>query len=121
MFHDIVPIVMFLSIAAMVIGVTRIVSDGKTRRLIVQSGVSPELAAAIAAGAQRDPGLFGALRWGLLVGAVGVALIIIQFIPFRPEDPISVGIVLVGAAAGLLAYYAAAQRVARQTVQHRYG
>lgn len=113
MFNDIVPIVMFLSIAAIIIGVTRIISDGKTRRLIVQSGASPEVAAAIA-GAQRDPGLFGALRWGLLVGALGISLIIIQFIPFRPEDPISVGILLVGAAAGLLAYYAAAQRMVRR-------
>lgn len=114
MFNDIVPIVMFLSIAAMVIGVTRIISDGKTRRLMVQAGISPEAAAAIAAGGPRDPGLFGALRWGLLVGAVGISLIVIQFIPFRPEDPISVGILLVGAAAGLLAYYAAAQRMVRR-------
>ena len=58
----------------------------------------------------RDPGLGTSLQFGLVTGAIGIALIIIQFLPYRTDDPITAGLVLVFAAAGLLGYYALARR-----------
>ena len=107
-----VPVVLFLSLAYAIVGVTKIISDGRTRRRLVEAGATSELAAAITATSQRDLGLYGSLKWGLVIGAIGFALIIIQFLPYREEDPIVFGIVLLFGAIGLLTYYAVARRMA---------
>lgn len=112
MTETLVPIVLFLTLAFAVVGVTKVISDGRTRRRLIDAGATPELVAAIATPPREDLGLYGALKWGLVVGAVGVALIIVQFLPYRPDDPIAFGLVLLFGAAGLLAYYAAARRMA---------
>lgn len=106
-----VPIAVFLTLAFTIVAVTRIISDGRTRRRLLQTGVTPELARAIAEPPRDDPGLYGALKWGLILGAVGLALIVVQFLPYRPEDPIVLGLILVFGAAGLLVYYVSARRL----------
>jgi len=75
----------------------------------------PELARAVTAVPNDDLGLSGTLRWGLVTGAVGLGLIVIQFLPFRSDEPIALGVILVFAAAGLLTYYARARRPAPPT------
>lgn len=106
-----VPLGFFLAVGFIIVGLAKIVSDGRTRRRLIDAGVSPELAKAIAATPPDDPGLYGALKWGLVSGAIGLALIIIQFLPYRSGDPIMLGLILVFSAAGLLGYYATARRL----------
>jgi len=108
-----VPIAFLLTVAFTLVGVTKIISDGRTRRRLIEAGASPEQARAIAAALRDDPGLYGALKWGIVTGAAGLALILVQFLPYRSDQPIVLGVILVFAAAGLLAYYAAARRMAR--------
>ncbi len=109
----VVPIAFLLSVAFILVGITKVFSDGRTRRRLIEAGASPELARAIVAAPKDDPGLYSALRWGMLTGAVGLALILIQFLPFRSEEPIVLGVILVFAAAGLLGYYVSARRLVR--------
>jgi len=109
----VVPIAFSLSITFILVGITKVFSDGRTRRRLIEAGASPELARAIVAAPKDDPGLYSALRWGMLTGAVGLALILIQFLPFRAEEPIVLGVILVFAAAGLLGYYVSARRLVR--------
>lgn len=109
-----VPIALFLALAFTVVSVTRIVSEGRTRRRLIESGVTPEVVRALTAAQGDDVGLHNALKWGLVMGALGVALIVVQFIPFRADEPIAFGIVLVFVAVGLLTYYAAGKRMVRQ-------
>ncbi len=111
MVEEIVPIAFFAFVAFMAVGITKTISDGRTRRRLIESGASPELAAAIVAPPSGDPGLHESLKWGLVMGAVGLALVLIQFLPYRPTDPITYGVVLLFASAGLLGYYAAARRM----------
>ena len=113
MLDDLVPIALFLSLAYAVVSVTRIISDGRTRRRLIEAGASPELIQAVTAGPGQDTALFDTLKWALVIGAVGIALIAIQFLPYDSDEPIAVGLVLVFAAGGMLAYYAAARRLAR--------
>ncbi len=110
-----VPIAFLLTVAFTLMGITKIISDGRTRRRLIESGAAPELARAIAAAPKDDPGLNSALRWGIVTGAVGLGLIVVQFLPYRSGEPIVLGVVLVFAAAGLLTYYASARRLARPT------
>jgi|SRR5690242_672078 len=114
MVETIVPIALFVSLAFVVVAVTRVISEGHTRRQLIQSGATPELARAVTAAPDGDVGLRTALQFGLVIGAIGIALIVVQFLPYRPDEPISIGIVLVFAALGFLAYYGAGRRLARQ-------
>jgi hypothetical protein len=106
-----VPLGFFIAIAFIVVGVAKIVSDGRTRRRLIDAGVSPELAKAIATTPPDDPGLYSALKWGFVTGAIGLALIIIQFLPYRSGDPIMLGLIMVFGAAGLIGYYASARKL----------
>lgn len=107
----VVPIASFVFLAFVIVGVTRAVSDGMTRRRLIQANASPEFARTLLArdaeASRRD-----ALKYGLLVGAVGLGLVVVQFMPYGPNQPIVYGTLLLFAAAGLLAYYAMTRRVA---------
>jgi len=110
-----VPIAFLLSVAFTLVAMTKIISDGRTRRRLIESRAAPDLVRAVVTPATEDLGLYSALKWGILTGAVGVALIVVQFLPYRPNQPIVLGVILVFAAAGLIAYYLSARRLAGPT------
>jgi len=110
-----VPIAFLLSVAFTLVAMTKIISDGRTRRRLIESRAAPDLVRAVVTPATEDLGLYSALKWGILTGAVGVALIVVQFLPYRPDQPIVLGVILVFAAAGLIAYYLNARRLAGPT------
>ena len=112
--ETLVPIALFIAFTFTVVSVTRIVSEGRTRRRLIEGGNSPEVLRALTAAGQQDAGLHNALKWGLVMLALGVALIVVQFIPYGPDEPIAFGIVLVFVALGLLAYYAVGRRMTRE-------
>jgi uncharacterized protein DUF6249 len=114
-----VPVAFLVTIAFTLVTVTSIISEGRTRRRLIEAGAAPELARAIGAAPKDDPGLYGALKWGIVTGSVGVALILIQFLPYRSDQPIVLGVILLFAGAGLLAYYASARRLVRSTEERR--
>jgi hypothetical protein len=45
-----------------------------------------------------------------MLGSIGLAMILVQFLPYDEDDPIVAGIVLVAAAIGLLGSYAMERR-----------
>ena len=113
MFDDnLVPIALFLTLAFTVVSVTRIISESRTRRQMIQAGTPPEQAQAILTPPRRDPALYSALKWGLVIGAAGLALVVIQFLPYQADEPIVYGLILLFTGAGLLTYYTAARRLA---------
>ncbi len=111
-----VPLGLFAMIAFIIVGLTKVIYDGRIRRRLIDTGATPELAKAIAGTPHHDLELSGTLKWGLVTGAIGLSLVVIQFLPYRPEDPIMLGVVLLFAAGGLLGYYAIARRLAGQPV-----
>ena len=100
--ETLVPLGLFAMIAFVIVGVTKIVSEGRIRRRLIETNATPEFARAIVATPQGDAGLYAALKWGILTGAVGLALVVIQFLPYRADDPIVAGVILVFAAVALL-------------------
>jgi hypothetical protein len=110
----IVPVSLFIAAAYTIVSVARTVAESRTRRRLIEAGLTSEVARALTSAAGRDAELHGALKWGLVMLALGVALIVVQFIPFRPGEPIAFGIVLVFVALGLLAYFALGRRMGRE-------
>ena len=99
-----VPIVLFLAGAWMVVSVARIVADAALRRQALAAGLSPEQTHAALSSTAERPDHQGALKWGMVTVAVGAALILVQYLPYRGDDPIVYGIVLAFGGAGLLTY-----------------
>jgi hypothetical protein len=114
-----VPLGLFAMIAFIIVGLTKVITDGRIRRRLVETSATPELAKAIMGTPASDLELYGALKWGLVTGAIGLALIVIQFLPFQHQDPIMLGVVLLFAAAGLLGYYVIARRLASRPEARR--
>jgi hypothetical protein len=114
MVETIVPVAFFISFTVTLVAITRIVSEGRVRRRLIESAASPELAKLVTTAPASDLGVHASLQWGLVTGAVGMALVVIQYLPFRPDEPISFGILLLFASAGLIAYHFAGRRMLRQ-------
>jgi peptidoglycan/LPS O-acetylase OafA/YrhL len=113
MVEIVVPLALFISLVVGTIGVTRIISDGRTRRRLLESNASPDLAAALVASPRSEIAFGEPLKWGLVLGTVGLALILVQFLPYDNDDPIVTGILMLSASIGLLGYYLAARRMSR--------
>jgi uncharacterized membrane protein len=113
MLNDLLPIIVPLALFWMIAALARTIAETRTRRRLIETKASPEFAAAVMTEARGDAALHDSLKWGLVVGAIGLALIVVQFLPYRPDEPIALGVVLVFGAAGLLGYYVAARRLTK--------
>jgi peptidoglycan/LPS O-acetylase OafA/YrhL len=107
----VVPVALFLTIAFATVGVAQVISDGRTRRRLLEANASPEMAAAIVSPPRSGAAQASTLKWGFLTGALGLALILVQFLPYDADEPIVSGILLVAASIGLLASYALDRRM----------
>lgn len=96
-----------------VVIITKILADNWTKRRLTAAHVSDETIRALYA-RDRERAVVGALRWGLVLCGVGVALMIIQFLPYDFTDPIVYGLMVLLAGGGLLAHYAILDRTTRQ-------
>jgi hypothetical protein len=96
--------------------ITKILADNWTKRRLTAAHVSDETIRALFA-SDREGAVVGALRWGLVFCGVGVALVMIQFLPFDFTDPIAYGLILMLAGGGLLAHYAILGRATGQKVR----
>ena len=84
-----VAIVLFISIAAMVLGIARIIADTRIRRRLIDAGNAGDISRMLAASAEDRVG--GALKWGIVAVAAGAALVMIQVLPYDRDDPIVLG------------------------------
>ena len=115
MLNDLVPLVVPLAMFWAITALARTIAEARTRRRLIDTNASAEVAAAVMTEARGDTAHHDSLKWGLVIGAIGLALIIVQFLPYQPDEPIALGVVLVFGAAGLLGYYAATRRSTKQS------
>ena len=109
------PVLVFVSFFAFILGTTKVLSDNWTKRKLIEARVSEDIIRALFR-KESDPEMFAALKWGIVLAALGVGLIVSQYLPSRFEEPLAWGVVLVFGGVGLLAYYATARAVIRRDV-----
>lgn len=102
-----VPIALFIAFFGTIVTITKTISDNRTKRQLIEAGVSEGLVEALFM-QRRDPNTWTALKWGLVVVGLGLALVIMQFLPYDFEEPIAYGLMFLFAGGGLLLYYAIA-------------
>jgi hypothetical protein len=108
--ETLVPIGLFVSIVVLFIGVAKVISDGRTRRRLIEAGATADVVRAVTPAVRDDLGVYSALKWGIVILAGGFALVVIQFMPYRDNDPIVPGILMVFVGGALLIYWAFMRR-----------
>ena len=108
--ENLVPLALFVSIVVLFTSLAKIISDGRTRRRLIEAGATADVVRAVTPAVRDDLGVYSALKWGIVIVAAGLALVVIQFLPYRDNDPIVPGILLVFVGAALLIYWAFVRR-----------
>ena len=98
---------------AFILGITKVLSDNWTKRKLIEARVSDDVIRTLFR-KESDPEMFAALKWGIVLVALGLGLIVSQYRPSGFEEPLAWGVVLVFGGAGLLAYYAIARALVRR-------
>ncbi len=100
-----IPLVIFGSVVAIV----KILSDNKIRRQLIDKGQVDDRARAFLT---RDAELarLSSLKWGMVLIALGVGLLVSYMNPDMLEDGGTFGLMLVLAGVAFLIYYAVAQK-----------
>ena len=96
-----VPIAFF----AAIVWIVKVISDNRIRRKVLDQRVSDELAEAILKNDASAPSALSALKWGLIVLAIGGALVLVQLLSIDADEPLTFGLIFLAAGAGLVAYY----------------
>lgn len=104
-----VEILVPLGFFAAIVWIVKIISDNRIRRKVLDQRVSDELAEAILKRNAAAPSTLGALKWGLVVLAVGGALVLIELLTIDVDEPLAYGLLFLAAGGGLIAYYLIAQ------------
>ena len=105
------PTLVMIALGFVIVAVTKILSDNRTRRKVLEAHVSSETARALFAA--RDPDAWGALKWGMVLAGVGLAFVAVQLGGFSAADPITYGLVFLFAGGGLLGYHRLARAAHR--------
>jgi hypothetical protein len=53
---------------------------------------------------------YSSLKWGMIIFFVGIALIILEYLPYRPDSPLPYGLLAVSISLGFLIYYFMVQK-----------
>src|SRR5437763_15827507 len=92
---SLVPIAFLLSVTFILLGITKVLCDGTTRRRLITAGAAPDLSRVIVAAPRDGPGLYSSLRGGRLPGGIRLALLWVPFLAYRPSAPSVLGFALV--------------------------
>ena len=106
MFHDIVPVTIFIVIAVIV----KIMSDNRVRRLAIEKGVVNKDIKFLYY--DRFEGKVpSSLKWGFVLIGIGLAVFIGQIVPYGMTEEITIGGMFFLAGVGLVVYYFVANRI----------
>jgi len=94
-----IPIVMFISFAWMV----KALSDNKTKRMIIEKAGLNENIKYLYYEPNKQAN--SSLKWGIVLVALGVALVIYKLFFFYESEEVAFGIMFLFAGAGLILYY----------------
>ena len=110
------PAPVFIAFALMVVALTKILAENRTKRKLLEARVSEATVRALYS--PRDPDAWGALRWGMVLAGVGVAFVLIHLGGFSASDPIGYGLIFLCAGGGLLGYHLIVRATGRRFADH---
>jgi hypothetical protein len=98
------PIAILGSFGTAIYFFTRIMTDYILKKKMIEKGFVNDDTQAIFK-QQTVDNKYSSLKWGLITFFAGVSLIIMEYIPARPESPLPYGLFAVSVSLGFLIYY----------------
>ena len=100
---DTAPIIMFIIFFSLV-AIIKIISENRTKRALIHKGeLNKELLRVIQSGYDIQP--LNAVKWGLVLIGIGLALLLSQIFPEAISDEATFGLMFLFAGIGFLIYY----------------
>ena len=110
-----IEILVPLGFFALVAYIAKLIADTRIRRKAMEAHASAEVAEAILD--RAGPSTRSALKWGLVVLALGAAVLLLDVFAIGFESPLAYGIMLLATGGALLSYYL----VEHDAVEAAYG
>jgi hypothetical protein len=104
-----VPIAFF----AMIYFVVKTVSDNRTRQKLIDKGIVDDKAKQLLE-ATREYQKLNALKWGMVLVALGMAMALATAFPYLFDSPAGVGLMFLFAGAAFILYHFVAKRQIRE-------
>lgn len=101
-----VEILVPLGFFAMIAYIAKLIGDTRIRRKALESAVSDEKAEAILNRQWAEPSTRSALKWGLVIFALGGGVLLVDLFQISFESPLAYAILLLLTGLALLGYYA---------------
>jgi hypothetical protein len=105
-FGDLIPMVLFVCVVMAI----KIVVEARLRKQMVENNVSEDLVKSMLLADERNRRL-SALKWGLVLTSVGVALGLVSALHLDSDNPGAFGLLVGAAGVGMLAYHFIADRM----------
>jgi len=99
------PIAIMGSFGAGVYFFTKVMTDYLLKKKMVDKGFVNEDTQAIFKQHVGKDNKFASLKWGLIIFFAGISLIIMEYLPARPESPLPYGLFAVSVSLGFLIYF----------------
>ena len=94
-----------LGFFALVAYIAKLIRDTRIRRKALESPLSEKAAEAFVRGGSFEPSTKSALKWGLVVLAIGAGLLFVDLLTISFESPVAYAVLLVASGIALLGYY----------------
>lgn len=107
-----------LGFFALVAYISKLISDTRIRRKALETSMSKEEAEEFVSGGRTEPSTRAALKWGLVVVALGAGLLFVNLLAISFESPVAYGVLLLGTGVALLGYYLIEQEDETRTNGH---
>ena len=104
------PVLISAAFFWLIAAVTKIVSDNGTKRRLLEARVSEDVVRALFRKGY-DPELFSALKWGMVLAALGIGMVLVPLLSLEPFGPLAIGVMMMCAGGGMLAYYLVATAI----------
>lgn len=103
--EDIVVFFVPLGFFAMIAYIAKVIGDTRIRRKVLEARVSADVADAILNQSWKEPSTLSALKWGLVIVALGAGLLLVDVFGIDFESPLAYAVLFLGTGAALLGYY----------------
>jgi hypothetical protein len=103
--EDVVVFFVPLGFFAMIAYIAKVIGDTRIRRKVLEARVSADVAEAILSGDWKEPSTLSALKWGLVIVALGTGLLLDDVFGIDFESPLAYAVLLLATGTALLGYY----------------
>ncbi len=113
MSENLVPIIIVPTIFFCIVAIVKIVSDNVVRRKLIEKGmVNADVKYLFANTMNGTP---TSLKWGMVLIAVGAAVLVGQLVPFSISEEVTISAMLIMAGLALIVYYFIASRLSKKS------